>query len=328
MTDGPGRGAPPARHRVLTVTLNPTLDLATSADHVIPGPKLRCDAPRIDPGGGGINVSRALRILGGDSLTLIVAGGPAGATLEELLHAEGIDPLVLAGPGPTRESLSVTDRSTGGQFRFVMPGPAWGPADTEAILEAVGNIARPGDILVLSGSQPPGVPADFPATLSRRLVALGAELVVDTSGPALHRLVSHPSSTPPSVLRMDEAEATGLAGRPLGHRRGSADFAAGLVARGVAATVIVARGNDGSVLAHRGGRLHCVSPRVEVVSKVGAGDSFTAAYVLASARGLPPDAALRAGVAAAASAATTEATRLCVREEVDRLIPLCTLTAI
>lgn len=314
--------------RIVTLTLNPTLDLATAADRIVPGPKLRCDAPRIDPGGGGINVSRAIRILGGESLVMIVAGGPQGATLQDLLRHEGIEPLALAGPGPTRESLSVTDRSTGAQFRFVMPGPDWSDEDTANVLKTVAQIARPADLVVLSGSQPPGVPADFSLTLARHLAGAGAELVLDTSGAALRHVVNHPCPTPPAVLRMDEAEATELAGASLGHRRDSADFAAGLVARGVARTVIVARGDDGSVLAHEGGRFHCVSPRVEVLSKVGAGDSFTGAFVLALAGGAPMAEALRTGVAAAASAVTTEATSLCIREEVLRLTPLCTVSSI
>ena len=321
-------GPLPVPRRVVTLTLNPALDLATSADHVIPGPKLRCDAPQMDPGGGGINVSRAIRILGGDSMALIVAGGPAGGTLEALLRDGGIEPVVLPAPGPTRESLSVTDRATGRQFRFVMPGPVWGPADTDAVLRAVLNIAKAGDILVMSGSQPPGVPDDLPLTLAHHLAALGADLVLDTSGAALRHVIAHPSPTPVRVLRMDASEAAELAGAPLEHRRDSADFATGLVARGVARTVIVARGDDGSVLAHEGGRLHCVSPRVEVLSKVGAGDSFTGAFVLALAGGAPMAEALRTGVAAAASAVTTEATSLCIREEVLRLTPLCTISDI
>lgn len=111
--------------RILTLTLNPTLDLATAVDAVVAGPKLRCDAPEIDPGGGGINVSRAVRILGGRSTAFAVSGGPTGEMLEHLLRGEGIAPVVLQGPGATHESFSVTDRATGAQYRFVLPGPPW-----------------------------------------------------------------------------------------------------------------------------------------------------------------------------------------------------------
>lgn len=324
----PANGAPATPRRVLTLTLNPTLDLATSTDRVVPGPKLRCAAPQVDPGGGGINVSRAIRILGGQSLAVLVAAGMAGARLEELLRAEGIEPLVLPGPGATRESLSVTDRRTGAQFRFVMPGPDWGAGEAREVLDTVTGLAGAGDILVLSGSQPPGVPAGFPLTLARQLAGRGAELALDTSGAALREIVTRPGATPLALLRMDEAEAAEIAGHALPERRDTADFAAGLVAKGVARMVVAARGADGSVLAEAGRRLHCVSPKVEVVSKVGAGDSFTGAFVLAWAQGRPPAEALRAGVAAAGSAVTTEATKLCTRDEVQRLMPQCTVTEI
>lgn len=316
------------RRRILTLTLNPTLDLDTSVDQVIPGPKLRCDPPLIDPGGGGINVSRAIRILGGRSLAHVVAGGPTGATLESLLRAEGVAASVIDGPGATRESLSVTDRGSGAQYRFVLPGPQWRRRDAEAVLDRLEGAAGDGDILVMSGSQPPGVAADLPLRLARRLGASGACLALDTSGAALHRAVEKPGRRPLWLLRMDDGEAEELAGRPLPRPEDSAAFARLLVGRGVAHTVIVARGADGSVAATAAECLHVVPPAVEVVSKVGAGDSFTAAFVLAVVRGAGLERALRMGVAAAASAVTTVATRLCHRDQVRRLAPLCRLARV
>lgn len=314
--------------RILTLTLNPTLDLATAVDAVVAGPKLRCDAPEIDPGGGGINVSRAIHILGGRSTAFVVSGGPTGATMERLLRAEGIDPVVLHGPGATRESLAVTDRSTGAQYRFVLPGPAWRSRDADAALRALADTARTGDLVVLSGSQPPGVAAGFPLALARRLARKGARFVLDTSGPALLNAVANPPRRPIHLLRMDDDEAEELAGHPLRSAADSADFATGLVRRGVADIVIVARGADGSVLATAEERFHAVPPKMTVVSKVGAGDSFTGAFVLALARGLALPRALQSAVAAAASAVTTGATNLCERAEVRRLAPLCRLARV
>ena len=314
--------------RILTLTLNPTLDLATAVDAVVAGPKLRCDVPQVDPGGGGINVSRAVRILGGRSVAFIVSGGPTGSQLETLLRAEGITPVVLHGPGATRESLSVTDRASGAQYRFVLPGPTWRMRDADAALTALTGAARAGDLVVLSGSQPPGVAPDFPQVLARRLARRGAEFALDTSGAALHRIVAQPGRKPMALLRMDDDEAEELAGRPLPTPRDSADFAQSLVTRGVAGVVIVARGADGSVLATRDQRLHAVPPPVEVISKVGAGDSFTGAFALALARGTALPRALQLAVAAAASAVATEATRLCTRADVRRLQPLVKVSAV
>ena len=114
----------PCMTDILTITLNPTVDLSTAADHVHPGPKLRCDAPRADPGGGGINVSRAIRHLGGDSRAFLAVGGATGEWLKVLLDAEGTRFEGFQIDGETRQSLAVTDRSTGLQYRFVMPGPS------------------------------------------------------------------------------------------------------------------------------------------------------------------------------------------------------------
>ena len=304
---------------IITVTLNPTVDLATTAPSVVPELKLRCSAPQVDPGGGGINVSRAIRLLGGRSTALVAIGGATGARCLELLTKEGIATVGFQGPGETRQSISVTDEGTGAQFRFVLPGPEWSENDVARALDTLDQATGTDTLVVLSGSQPPGVAKNFPAILAGHVAERSARLIVDTSGPALFNLVetSHPSI---HVLRMDGEEAEELAGRPLPTPEDTADFAQGLVAKSVASLVIVARGADGSVLASRDGRWHAVGTRrVKVVSKVGAGDSFVGAFTLGLARGDALPDCLRLGVAAAASAVTTEATRLCDRTMTQEL---------
>ena len=174
-----------AQAPILTVTLNPALDLTTSAPRVVPDDKLRCTAPRFDPGGGGINVSRAIRAMGGDSTALVALGGATGTRLAGLLADAGLPLLTLPAPGETRQSVTVDDQALGRQYRFVMPGPEWSDADVEAALQAAVDALRPDALLVLSGSNPPGVPAGFAARLAERLQGSGARLVVDTSGEAL-----------------------------------------------------------------------------------------------------------------------------------------------
>lgn len=310
-------------HPILTVTLNPALDLSTEAEGIRPGPKLRCAAPVTEPGGGGVNVARVIARLGAPVRAIVALGGPTGATLAALLAAEGVAVEAVEVPGDTRLGLAVTDRLTGAQWRFVLPGPAWTAAEAAALRGRIALAAPAGAIVVLSGSQPPGVPDDFAPALAADLEGRGARLVVDTSGAALRRLAAGPSAV--AVLRLDEAEAEELAGRPLPDRAASLAFAADLVLRGVARMVVLARGAEGSVLAGPGLRLSAVPPVVPVASKVGAGDSFTAAFVLALARGEGPGAALARGTAAAAAAVMTPSSELARAVDIARLLPLVRL---
>lgn len=312
---------------LLTITLNPTLDLSATTDHVVAGPKLRLDAPVAEPGGGGINVARAARALGGRPRAVAALGGTTGTRLTALIEAAGISLGVFALESESRQSLAVTDRTSGEQYRFVMPGPQWTASQAEDLLNRLADDVRrmgPGAVVVLSGSQPPGVAADFPQALARRIPE--ARLVVDTSGPALTRLVEQPQpGAAPAVLRMDHAESESLAGRALPDARASLDFAQTLVRRGVAACVVLARGGEGSVLATADLRLTCVPPAVRVVSKVGAGDSFVAGFSLAMARGRPWSDALRDGTGAAAAAVMTPGSELCRGPDAERLARDCRL---
>lgn len=301
---------------ILTVTLNPALDLSTAADEVRPDLKLRCDKPVVDPGGGGINVSRAIKIIGGQSTAMVALGGATGTRMAEMLKADGLAVVRLTAPGETRQSLAVTDRASGGQYRFILPGPEWHKTHVADMMAAIAEHARAGGWVVVSGSNPPGVAPGFEQMLTVRLKDGRAKLLVDTSGDALRALAG--SSIPVDVLRMDSHEAEGLAGRPLPLRADSAGFAAGLVRDGAAKAVIVARGADGSVIAGPDGAWHAEAARVNVVSAVGAGDSFVAGFVLAMARDWPVDQALALGAAAASAAVMTPATELCHPIDVER----------
>ena len=185
---------------ILTVTLNPALDLSTAADEVRPDLKLRCDKPVVDPGGGGINVSRAIKVLGGQSTAMVALGGATGTRIADLLKSDGLSILRLTAPGETRQSLAVTDRATGSQYRFVMPGPEWHTTHVSDMMSAISETARAGGWVVVSGSNPPGVAPGFEQMLTVRLKDGRARLLVDTSGEALQALAG--SSTPVDVLRI------------------------------------------------------------------------------------------------------------------------------
>lgn len=312
-------------HDILTVTLNPALDLATSVVSVRPDEKLRCSPPETDPGGGGLNVARAITQLGGQARAFVALGGDTGTALRHLLEQAGLSLVVHEAPGETRQSLAVTDLTTREQFRFMLPGPDWTGADIDAARAAIRANAPQGGYVVLSGSGPNGAAPDLYARICGDLAGTGTEVLLDTSGPALAHLAAGQDS-PPLLLRMDQHEAESLARRPLPARADSADFAARLVARGAARWVIVARGADGSVFADGTRRLHVAAAPVEVRSRVGAGDSFVGGFTMALAEERDLDDALARGAAAASAACATEGTQLCLPDDFQRLLPQSVVT--
>ncbi|WP_424976237.1 1-phosphofructokinase family hexose kinase [Dinoroseobacter sp. S124A] len=304
--------------RIFTLTLNPALDLSTEAPEVVPDLKLRCAQPRADAGGGGVNVSRAIAFLGGETVAALALGGSTGAQVRARLVAEGIPLWELGVSAQTRENLSVICQATHRQFRFIMPGAVWSKQDLAAAIDAFCDGLRPGDIVVPSGSLPPGVESSALVDLQARLGPLKVRTILDTSGPAL-RAMSGARQHPLDLLRMDLEEAESLSGARLSKLRDVARVTEHLAARGCARAVVVAKGAEGSVLSLDSGETwHVRPPVVEVVSKTGAGDSFVAGYTLASSRGADPLEACILGVGAACSTVTSADTDLCNKRDADR----------
>jgi len=312
---------------VLTITLNPAVDLDTSAAEIRPGPKLRCSTPRLDPGGGGINVTRALAELGGESLALVAAGGGMGMVLAKLLAGTGLPVRIIEAPGETRQSVAVMESGTGKQYRFIFPGPHWTESDIAKAEAEIAEVIPKGGLVVLSGSHPPGFPDDFPARLVALCRTLEARLLLDTSGAALRALQAGRIAGL-EVLRLDHEEAEDLAGRALPTAKDSAGFAQSLARNGVARVVVLARGAEGSILATDTDRWLSRAAKVPVRSKTGAGDSFVAGFTLGLSRGEPLPECLQRGMAAASAAVMTEATRLCERSDAERLMADCPVEVI
>ena len=171
--------------RFLTLTPNPAVDLSTSVDEIVESHKLRCAAPDVHPGGGGVNVARVLHRLGADVLALHTAGGPSGERLARLLAQEQVPARALPIAGETRESFTVRETSSGREFRFVLPGPAVTEPEWQSWLEAVRALPHMPAYVVASGGLPPGTPDDFYARLARLVRERGSRLVIDSAGPPL-----------------------------------------------------------------------------------------------------------------------------------------------
>jgi 6-phosphofructokinase 2 len=281
---------------ILTLTLNPTVDLACEAEDVRPVRKTRTFAERLDPGGGGLNVARVVRELGGEARAMLLSGGVTGLLLEELLAEAGVPTTPVRIAGRSRISHTVVDRKAGHEYRFVPEGPTVTTAEWQAALAAFDAVHAPW--VVLSGSLPIGVPADAYARAGQAAAARGAEVVLDTSGEALGAgLGPHLRLAKPSL-----SEFEFLCGRKLPEPADVAREALARVRAGAAGLLAVTLGAQGAVLAAREGTIHLPGLDVPVQSAVGAGDSFLAAMVLRLAEGAAPADAFAWGVAAGTAA--------------------------
>lgn len=299
---------------VLTVTVNPALDVAVTVEYLVPDHKLRALDHRREPGGGGINVSRVLHRLGVDSRAWMAAGGATGDEVAGLVEAEGITTAVHRIDGTTRESVAITDAKRGAQYRIVLPGPT--VVDPDDLIEEVSSLAATARVVVLSGSLPPGVPDDLYASMCDALE--GTSTVVDTKGEALAAVVRGRAG----VVKPSRRELAGLVDWVPATEDEIVLAARRVLERGEVAALAVSLGQDGAVLVERGGEVTFYEPLdVEVQSTVGAGDSMVAGIVAGLERGDDIVDAVRLGVAAGTAAVLTPGTELCRREDVERLLP-------
>ena len=149
------------RAQIVTLTMNPALDLTTSVDVVRPTDKLRCETTRYDPGGGGINVARVARVLGASASAIFPAGGGTGDVVMSLLNDAGVPFQHVAVNAATRENFTVNETSTGRQYRFVLPGPRLTFTEQTRCLDRLGFSAGSAQFVVASGSLPPGAAPDL-----------------------------------------------------------------------------------------------------------------------------------------------------------------------
>lgn len=166
---------------IITLTVNPALDIYSKTEKLEPNEKLRCDKPLIDAGGGGINVSRVIKRLGGESTAVFAMGGHTGKLFSDLLTKEGINQDPVHVSNDLRQNFAVTENSTGNLYRFGFPGAELQDREYEALLEKIDK-CKEGSFLVASGSLPPGAPADFYARAAARANKCGLKFILDTSG--------------------------------------------------------------------------------------------------------------------------------------------------
>lgn len=300
---------------IVTLTMNPCVDVSTVTERVQPTRKLRCQAPTRQPGGGGINVARVLHRLGASCLAVYPAGGDSGALLGRLLQAEQVPARCLPIDGETRESMHVRDESAQLEYRFVMPGPGLHENEWQACLDTIAAMQPFPRYLVASGSLPPGVPIDFYARLAQLAHAHGARFVLDASGPALAAALQ----VGVYLFKPSLGELRALSGEPLEHDTQWQSVAQQLVKQGQAEVVVLSLGEHGALLVSRDGMTFAPALPVTVHSAVGAGDSLVGGMLQALANGSALREAFARGVASATAALLDTGTGLCQPADVRRL---------
>ncbi|WP_105638341.1 6-phosphofructokinase II [Cronobacter dublinensis] len=301
--------------RIYTLTLAPSLDSATLTPQIYPEGKLRCSAPVFEPGGGGINVARAIVHLGGSATALFPAGGATGEHLVSLLHDEQVTVETISARDWTRQNLHVHVESTGEQYRFVMPGAALTDDELRQLEEKVLAI-EPGAILVISGSLPPGVGVEKLQQLIKAARQKGIRLIVDSSGDALAAALEVGDI---ELVKPNQKELAALVKRSLDAPDDVRQAAMELVQQGKARRVVVSLGPQGALGVDGSDCVQVVPPPMKSQSTVGAGDSMVGAMTLRLAQDAPLLDMVRYGVAAGSAATINQGTRLCSQENTDRI---------
>jgi 6-phosphofructokinase 2 len=302
--------------QIITVTPGPAVDGWTSVPKILPFAKLRCKPLLRHPGGGGINVARAVQRLGGEVLAVYPVGGAIGDELLALLRQESVESLPIPAVAETREDFTVFEQATRQEFRFVMPAAPLAEPEWSALIDAAASAWPAPQFVVGSGSLPSGAPEDFFARLARAAKANGSKVAIDTSdAPLQAALREGVDLIKPSL---DEFRVlTGVSGDDdlalvaAGHR---------LIAKGQVEIVALSMGPNGALLITEDLALRADALPVDPASAVGAGDSFLAGMIWSLTRGDDLEAALRTAIAAGSAALLHPGTELCRPDDVRRLL--------
>jgi 6-phosphofructokinase 2 len=301
---------------VVTLTVNPAIDISTSTPHMAPYHKLRCTEPKRDPGGGGINVARVIVRFGATATAIFPCGGATGQLLRRLVTQAGIEIMSVPISGDTREDFTVTEAESGRQFRFVLPGPALTADECQTLLDAVENHKPAPRYIVASGSLPAGVPAGFFAEIARIASSKGAKMVLDSSGPALAEALSQPLY----LIKPNLREFGELMGRPLESENDCLTAGRQLIRERGVTIVALTMGEEGAMLITRDCAWRGRAPKMTPVSTVGTGDSFLGAMVWRLSQDDDLEDALRFAIAGGSAALLAAGTELCRRGDVEQLL--------
>ncbi|WP_291684557.1 1-phosphofructokinase family hexose kinase [Bradyrhizobium sp.] len=308
---------------IVTLTINPALDVSTSVRKMMPFSKMRCAPAHRDPGGGGINVARVLKRLGIDATAIYPAGGATGQLLADLVEREGVRSIVIPALNDTREDLTIFDETTREQFRLVFPGAPLSDVEWQECLGSLARIAPPPVFVIASGSLPAGVPLDFFGRVAQASKAL-SKVIVDTSGPFLKPALEAGAY----LIKPNLREFQELAGIASTDDAALIEAGRRLFERYRIEIIAISMGPEGALLVTRDTALRANGFPIEPISVSGAGDSFLGAMIWSLANDSSLDRAIRYGVAGGSAALLNPGTELCRPEEVHRLAAEVIVTAL
>lgn len=300
---------------IVTITINPAVDKSTSADKLVPEKKIRCASLTTEAGGGGINVSKAIKELGGESLAIYPSGGINGKVLNQILSKSKIKCKIIPVEGETRESFTATELATNAQYRFVMPGSSLTTKEIELCISCIGDLTPFPSIIVASGSLPPGAPDDFFAKLALIVKQKGARFIADTSDKPL-QLAAHEGVY---LLKPNLSELGTLIGKEYLELSEVEEAAKHIIGKGHCEVVVVSMGPAGAMIVTKEYSERIIAPTVKKLSTVGAGDSMVAgmAWMLEQEKSLAE--MVRFGVACGTAATMNQGTKLFKKDDVLRL---------
>lgn len=300
---------------IVTITMNPAVDKSTSINKLVPEKKMRCSELITEAGGGGINVSKAIKELGGESLAIFPSGGMNGKLLENYLAARDINFKCIPAEHETRENIVVRETDTNSQYRFVMPGASLSEKEAKACLDILQHLQPRPTCIVASGSLPPGLPDDFFGQLAKVVKQLNARFIIDTSGKPLQLAAKEGVY----LLKPNLSELCALVGKQHLEVNEVDDAAMEVIKQGSCEVMIVSMGPSGALLVTRDGCEHVPTPTVKKQSTVGAGDSMVAGMVWMMEQGKSLSETVRFGVACGTAATMNPGTQLFKKEDVYRL---------
>ena len=264
---------------IVTLTLNPSVDRTVEVETLARGEVMRALGVRVDPGGKGINVSRALAANGFPTRAVVTLGGAEGEHLVALLRGTGIEIVAVRIHGAIRSNITVVEPD-GTTTKFNEPGADLSPDELAEVFAAVRGAVESADWLVASGSLPPGAPVGVYADLVDSLAGSGTRVAVDTSGPALEAVLA----AGPDLVKPNRDELSAVTGLELLTITDVVEAACRLRDLG-AETVLASLGAEGAVLVDETGAVHGWTPAVSPVSSVGAGDAMLAGFLAAGGAG-------------------------------------------